>query len=502
MKNRILIIAILLLAIYKSTSGQTVIWEVSLQSCTSLKEIAPNLYEIVKDGKAGVIDCKGEIIVPIENSEITGFHDGVALLLSGNKINGLLSSDGRYSKFEEDYYTLEGQEFFSDGYVTAMNKKKARGFIDFDGNPMGFDKKYTKIKPFTEGYAAVFLGNQYSLINKNLTPVKITIGVGTITRGTNMYNGTAIVWDSKGRAYEVTSSSTTENTKFEDKDFKIKGDSYDYLHRLICITNQSTSVRWNKIEKSDIMMSPHKNDAGKYGYENIIPCQFDEAEPFHNNLAIVKKDSQWGVLRFIPEDAPFELQQHKERYLYKEGEETNCTLRFISIPRKWQNQKLSYLIRDLQTNIDVADGTIINGEFNFKVPPKEEKNTYAVLVHSNNLQLLAYDISLDFKKFRDFTANINVINPKRANKNDQCEVKIILENPNDESKEAEITISGSTSLKSKKTKITLKAHGSQEIKTWFNVPQELRDQIIEIREDGKLIKREVIPSLKANYIGE
>lgn len=501
MKNRILIIAILLLAICKSTSGQTVVWEVSLQSCTSLKEIAPNLYEIVKDGKAGVIDCKGEIVVPIENSEITGFHDGVALLLSGNKINGLLSSDGRYSKFEEDYYTLEGQEFFSDGYVTAMNKKKERGFIDFDGNPMGFNKKYTKVKPFTEGYAAVFKENQYSLVNKNLTPVKITIGVGTITRGTNMYNGTAIVWDSKGRAYEVTSSSTTEITKFAAKNFKIKGDSYDYLHRLICITNQSTSVRWDKIEKGD-MMSPHKNDVGQYGYENIIPCQFDEAEPFHNNLAIVKKDSQWGVLRLIPEDAPFELQQRKERYLYKEGEETECALRFISIPRKWQDQELLYLIRDLQTNKDVAEGAIINGELNFKVNPKEEKKAYSVLIHSNNLQLLAYDIPLEFKKIRSFTADINVINPNRANKNDQCEVNITLKNPNDETIEAYITIGGNPNLKSVNKKITLKAHGSQVIKTWFNVPQELRDQIIEITEDGKLIKRQIIPSLKANYIGE
>ena len=500
MKHRILTIAILLLVICKTTYGQSIVWGVPLQDCTSLEEIARNMYKVVKDGKIGVIDSRGNIIVPIENSEITGFHDGVALLLSGNKINGLLNSDGKYNQFNEDYFALDGQKFYSDEYVTVENSKKEKGFVDFNGNPLGFDKRYTKIKPFTEGYAAVFKGNQYSLIDKNLIPIPIKIGVGTITGGTNMYNGKAIVWDEKGRAYEVGRNfSLSPKKEFDNNKLKKRG--FDYLHRLMCVTNQSDFVKWDKIDKGDIMMSPYKNNAGKYGYENIIPCQFDDAEPFRNNLAIVRGGNQWGILKLIPDDALFEVQS-KEKYTYKEGEEVECSLRFVSLPREWQNRKLLYSIKEAGTNKVVADDTILNREISFNLIPKAEKETFNVLVYSDNLQLWSGDITCIFKKLMYLQAEIEVRNTK-ADANDKCHVRILLKNPNDESKEVNIKIDGSKSLDSKNQQVKLKANETLEIQTCFNVPKvKLSNQKLQVKEDGKLIKEEIVSSLTPFYTGE
>ena len=479
--------------------GQSVTWEMPLHDCSLLERIGHNLYKIVKDGKTGVVNSKGNILVPIENSDITNFHDGVSLILSGNRINGLLNLNGIYSRFKEDYYTLDGQEFFSDGYVTIMNNKGQKGFVDFDGNSMGFDKEYTRVKPFVEGYAAVYNGSQYSLVNKMLVPVPIKIGVGTITRGTNMFNGKAIVWDSEGQAYEVNTLSTKRSDKYDFN--RLKDRRFDYLHRLVCVTNQGTSIEWDGLKKIDVVVPSYRGENNLYGYENILPCQFNYADSFCEGLAIVQMGSQWGILRLCSEDAPFKLVA-QDRYLFKEGESVICSLQFSSLPQRWQDANLTYYVKAIDTNHVVAQGAIKNKTFNFRIVPERENNTFELQVYSDKLLLWSKDINIVFKKRLNFQAAIRVLNT-RAKEDDRCYVQISLKNPNDEPIESLITIDGGVGLHKISQRKPLGPNDSAEISTWFHVPKSmLTNQVVRVKEDGKTIAEKTIPSLVPFYTGE
>ena len=158
----LVILTLATLCLPHHATAQTVTWQ--LPPTADYKEMVrfgPQLYQVTSnDGKVGLIRPDGTVVVPAKADNIGHFYEGMALVTldestSRHQILGVLTEGGAYIPFIEKYYTLSGQEFYSDGLLSAENTKGKKGYIDMSGMPIClFDRDYYRIKPFTDGYAA------------------------------------------------------------------------------------------------------------------------------------------------------------------------------------------------------------------------------------------------------------------------------------------------------------------------------------------------------------
>ena len=480
--------------------AQSVSWALLPRTCSSLTAIGNGMYRISDGVHYGVIDIKGDEIVPIEYTSITPFYNGIALVLSRDRVAGTLNSFRVFHPFEENYYVLDGQEFYSEGFLTVKNQKGEKGYIDVEGKPMGFDKGYTRIKPYTEGYAAVFRKSQFLLVDENLVPLPITIGVGVVTGGTNFYQGKAIVWDSKGNAYQVTSEQTLRDKSFDFN--KLKNSRLDYLSRLVCITGQSENVIYDAIHTNNkTAIPPYMGENGRWGYQNLLPCQFNIADSIIDNLAIVGNHGNLGIIKLKPNDETFKINLEQSSYLYKEDGSVNCKLKLLSQPSVWNGKNLSIRIVDNKERNTVSSGNFQNNYYSFEFYPKSDETTFYYWLVAEGLLLSQGEFVCQFEKLRDLQPTIQILNTKADDK-DRCHVRITLKNPNNVPIDATINISGSNSLHSISQRKTLNAKEIIQLNTWFAVPYKtLRQQQIYVKIDGKTQTEKTIPILQPFYVG-
>lgn len=143
--------------------------------------ISPSFYEAgpfhsglatVRDaftGKAGVINKKGEFIVPPQYDLIGSFSEGVALVGVGEDqlIFGILDNKGKIIldpllRLNEKYWHDKDLKF-SDGLVPAMMAGKW-GYVDKKGTFV-IPAKYDDAGPFSEGFAFVAMNKRVGIIN-------------------------------------------------------------------------------------------------------------------------------------------------------------------------------------------------------------------------------------------------------------------------------------------------------------------------------------------------
>ena len=140
--------------------AQSLVWSLPPSDYTNIQHISHQIFRATDvNGKLYIIKSDGSLTVPCD--EVTQFYNHWALLIAneGNakRIVGCISIDGNFNAFENAYYAIPGQMFFSEGYLTVENKSKRKVYIDVTGQEViGSDKKYYDIKPFSEGYAVVF----------------------------------------------------------------------------------------------------------------------------------------------------------------------------------------------------------------------------------------------------------------------------------------------------------------------------------------------------------
>ena len=172
---------------------------------------------------------------------------------------GCLSDNGTYNAFAEKYYTLVGQKFFSDGLLSVADADGNVGYIDTFGNKVvGFDGRFDRIKPFSEGYAAVFKNKRYSLISKSGETVKFKfLGIAEVNSGTNVYKGKVYVWDTTGKLYSSFVDNATSNgsvvyvgnQRQSGVCVKTKwpgNRAYDYLYRFSAYTGDGKNVPFDE----------------------------------------------------------------------------------------------------------------------------------------------------------------------------------------------------------------------------------------------------------------
>lgn len=383
-------------------TAQTVVWQMRPSDFSEICLVNSNLYKVVRNGKIGLIHSDGSNVAPIENDNISGFYEGKALLTAndghGERVNGCLTEDGKYYPFSKKYYTLSGQKFFSDGVLSVANEQGKPGYIDESGNEVcGFDGKYDRIKPFVEGYAAVFKNKKYHLIDKEGVPVRFTFkSVGEVYGGTNVYNGLAYIWDTEGQfyTYDINREGPCKNVKTPQNT-----KSLDYLYRFSCISGLNKEIPFKNLEYSGQKgLNPLQN-GGYYGYSNgqdiVLPCQFNSASPFEDGKAIIGINGKVGIIRYV-EGSSFLTSEISKSLTFYAGKKVMCQFN-IEIPEVWRNSKLEIVLKD-QQGVSI-ETTHINNSFTFtQVLASSCKKEYNISIGGDGLKLYEGKLSYQFIK--------------------------------------------------------------------------------------------------------
>ena len=398
-KNNIVILVICLL-ITSQISAQTFVWEMKPRSYSELYRITKELYLVVDQGKKGIIRPDGTPVVDAICSEITSFYENRALLLKRendrDQVIGVLTESGECYIFDNTYYVLSGQRFYSEGLLTVENNVGEKGYIDERGREiLGFNKShYDNIKPFTEGYAAISQDQKYTLIDKAGNKMRIIIGIGEIRGGTNVYNNEAYVWDIDGKYYIY-------NTKMRKckKAQRPNSMQIDYLYRLSELTKCDEKVPYQAIVPDTLGIYPIQKD-GKFGYELydhvILPAQFPKASRVEYGYAIVCINDQYGILKYYKDSEGFSLINQIESYEYLKGQSVNCKFS-VKEPGVWQNQQFDVVVKDANNKANITVDKQ-GQDYSFEYLPEDDVHSFVVDILSEGMILQTETLTFTFKK--------------------------------------------------------------------------------------------------------
>lgn len=407
MCNRFFLFPIFL-TIIKYGYCQTVVWQMQPTDYNQIERVSSTLFKVVRNGKIGLINADGTIAAPIVNDNISDCYEHKAIITSndghGERITGCLTDNGVYYGYATKYYTLNGQKFFSDGLISVADENGNLGYVDEKGNQIvGFDGKYSRIKPFTEGYATVKKKNKYVLINKEGDEMRFVYrnGVGAAIAGcTNVYNGKAYVYDEYGGSdrsyflYDAVRKSDLEKTS------RIKNTAMDYLYCYQTVSGRSKEIPFEKMKPYSGFKGLAATQAGgMYGYASggstIVPFQFSSASQFEDGLSIVSINGQMGILKFV-DGASFDITLPSAKYDFYAGNSVSCSF-YLSVPSVWKGKNIDVVLKDKNGN--TVSTTNASGTYSFSVKPASSVQLeYSVVVNGDGIRLYENKINYTFSK--------------------------------------------------------------------------------------------------------
>lgn len=480
-------IAALLLMSIVGSKAQTVLWELSpTDAYTKIDPFTSGLFQ-VKDqaGKMGYIDAVGKIVVPIENDAVTGFYDGKALLLcqegERQRINGYLTIEGRYQPFTTAFYTLDGQEFFSEGMLTVEDEKGYKGYIDLQGRKVfGFTKKYHYIKPFHEGYAAVCI-DEYRGVPLFFPYDKKGIPLELASNPPEQGDYTMTNFD-QGLAYALFANSNSKVYSYSKegqwKLFSTDGFNApdDFLYRYGRNEDISYQSMPQPVPDTEVQLTSSNQ---LYGFllnngKPLLPCQFTAATPFADHLSVVHLQGRIGILRYAPTSSPFTLSTPQQPIDYYAGQSVNCAFT-LSVPSEWNNQGLHLTLSDGEQTVYNSEG---GGNHQFVVSPQAPFQSYQLHVKAGDLLLWSDSASYTFNKLY-YPLGVTISIPEENDRKNyyvaldnenNIPVLITVSNPNDEELSVTISATGSsTFVAPRATTATIGAHKSATVTAHFHV---------------------------------
>ena len=391
-------ILLLALSLPLPSVAQTAVWLMPPASYSDCAYLGKGLFKLVKDGRVGLMNSSGEMVAACENSALTPFYEGKALLLQatpkGERVAGCIDENGLYHRFAHTYFTLQGQAFFSDGLLSVSNEKGRLGYVDVAGQEVvGFDGRFDRIKPFSEGYAAVFRKKAYGLIDKNGTEVQFRFStVGELYGGTNAYKGQVYVWDTDGQfyVYNTQRGGVCEKTKLPSGNR-----SFDYLYRLSSLTGQTRTLPTSPSLAEGVKgLSPVSTD-GLLGYQadgnDVLPPQFLSATDFRDGYAVVRTSSGMGILRYVEGERLYPVGNSSPVKYY--GSTATCQLS-LSVPEAWVGKSLQ--VHLLDENGNPFQFKAHEQSFTFEVSPRRSQQSFTAIVESEGLVIYRGELSYRF----------------------------------------------------------------------------------------------------------
>lgn len=471
------------------THAQLINWSVKPGVYTKIEPCWGDMYFAFKGNTIGVINGDGSVIVTPEANRITGFYEGLALVLKSDggqeRILGILSTDGSYSKVDGTYFTIPYQEFFSEGLLTVTTPRGGTGYMNGNGVVVrNFNESF--ISPFSEGFAVVGENEDFSIIDKRFNKLSIQLGtVSQVYGGSNVYKGVSVVWDGNGKFY-----SFDVNRGTSSKIPKPSSLNYDYMYCFSTITNRPENVPYDDPQRSSISLSVTEKN-GKHGYvtngKTILPYQFEQAEDFHGKYAIAKIQGKYGLLSLHNANDTFDAKANSD-IKYKKNSGKGLVHKFgITLPTLWNDYNVTVKLKD-------DEGSFVNisnygNSYEFKANGGNGTKKYNVEIHGEGMLLwkgeIAYNYTIEADPviiegpYKPFTVSLKATNTQ-ADKNNRCYVKATVSNPNSEAITATVTMTGSNLLEAVSQRITIPAYGSKDVSTYFTVKKATSGQKVTV----------------------
>lgn len=386
--------------------AQTVVWEMQPSDYSKICHINSDLYTVVKNGKIGLIRANGQVVAEAVNDSMSGYHDGRAILVrtEGDKmqITGCLTENGNYYPFTRKYYKASlrpGFPFFSENLLIVRNEEGHEGYIDETGaEVLGFKPHYTKLHPFSEGFAVININNKNVLIDKRGNPQTLQLPrVGAINKIFNAYHGLVYLTDDNGKlyTYDINHKGVCKKT-----DLSYDRISVDYLYRIRNISKAPRRAHFKAISYSGRKGISPTIRSSLYGFEQgtytLLPAQLSEATSFTDDYAIVCLNGKNGILRYIDDDS-FLLSKSITDIDFYEGESVSCPF-VLKVPTVWS--KKNYTITLQMSNGKTTDITLSNGavgSFNFR-PSQTGTENFILSYKSEGLLLFTEELQYNFIK--------------------------------------------------------------------------------------------------------
>lgn len=482
--KKLLLIAVTCTAII-SAYAQVITWAVKPGVYSKIEPCWGDMYFVYKGNNIGIINGDGQVVVTPEATRITGFYGGLALVLKSDggqeKLLGILSTDGSYSKIDGTYFTIPYQEFFSEGLLTVTTPRGQAGYMNGNGVIVkSFNVSF--VSPFSEGYAVVGENEDYSIIDKRFNTLSIQLGtVSQVYGGSNVYKGVAVVWDGNGKFYNFDVNRGTCKKISEPSSL-----DYDYLYCFSCITKRPEKVEYEQAQRSSETL-PVTEQGGKYGYINdgktVLPCQFEQAESFYGHYAIVKVDGKYALLSLHNTNDVFNANADS-LIKYRKSSRKNLIHKFgITLPTLWSEDIVSINVKD-ENGIPLSISNNA-GFYEFKTDGGDGTKKYNVEINGEGMKLWSGEITYNYTIekepetehnsgkvgggiYRELSVRLEKGNTQ-ANEKNMCSVKAYITNPNPADITTRVMWSGSSLLEGSSTTVTVPANGSKVITIYLKV---------------------------------
>lgn len=487
-------VAVAVFALSATSMAQTADWFVAPQY-SEIKYFGPQMYKVTKDGKVGIIDADGRVIVKPQYDAINLFYEGRTVFVDrtagGWQIKGVLSEDGSVNYAEDTFFLLPDYMFYSEGLLTARDAQGRYGYLDEKCRP-AFAFTPDKVYPFSEGFAVVGSGDTFHWINTSGEQIlpRLKNG-GTPYGGTNFYNGQAYLWDEDGVFFKLNDNGRAE--KIPTRELVV-----DYLYRV-------DSDKGEKVEYSRYSPKPEKRwipeeRNGQWTYVSetgklLTPFQYDDVKYFSDGVAVAGIDGKYGLLRVVDDKSTFYTRGKQKNHIFSAGHACTCEFQLV-VPEKWEGQEISVSLKDPETGQQLSLDKKSGYNFSFSYQPDEtcmqEDKAFRIEVRNNDIQLWQGEEHFNFVQRTKLSSSIR-INNADANADDHCLVTATIKNPSSIAVTTTVTLSGggSKALFEKKTiTLTIPAHGSRSVTSAFLVKNvELEGWCAVSTTDGTSIRR-------------
>lgn len=400
-----LLLWMLLLLVSPITMAQTVVWAMQPKEYDSIEPIGKNLFKVTNNNKIGLINADGTVVVEPVCDDIIGYYENKALLVSnddgkGERIIGCLTSDGFFHKFYKQFYTLTGQKFYSEGFISVSNENGEKGYVDERGNnELCFEKKYKTIKPFSGGYAVVERSNSnYLLIDRKGHEITFRFqgGIGSsIVWLSSVCEGKLYVQDVDGKFYI---SNMKEDAGKLSKTKEVKK-TFDYLSRLSSLSGSGRKVPYESKEYSGAkgLESTQNKSNGLAGYDknnkSILPYQLQSASHFMDGYAVVEHNGKKGILEYV-DGTSFDVKLPSDTIEYSANKKVKCSFT-LTVPTVWKENI------EIQLKDDEGQSVNLNknvDNYSFEINPSSEQEKFILIITGEDLKLFEAQLIYTFNK--------------------------------------------------------------------------------------------------------
>ena len=221
--------------------------------------------QVKSNGRWGMADAGGELVIPCEYEKISTFSDGEAIVKKNGVISGVDADNNRVALLHED------ASDFGNYNENRLGLKTDDGWVLSNGDFQTGTVYLEELGTFSDGGAPAKINGKWGIIN--------TAGNDWLIPAE--YDN--IIQDELGRAYK---SGTVFVKKGDQVLLLVNGETVGQSYEDAC----PFADGWAAVKKN-----------GKWGFIDSegtvqIDFQFDDARSFGQHLAAVEIDGQWGYV--------------------------------------------------------------------------------------------------------------------------------------------------------------------------------------------------------------